>query len=113
MRTANQSGNCFSIGIIKNKQYLVHQNDIITTNNIGLRIGRCFYFYVINLKDFTSPTFRRGLDYNAVGMARILKSLAQPKIKVLKFKRRKNYKKSLGHTQKQTEVLILSTNRLS
>ena len=109
----NPLGKHLIVGIIKNKQYLVHPNDIIVTTRIGLGSGRCFYFKTMNMTNGANPMSRKWIGGDDVGKAQILKSLVRPKIKVLKFKRRKNYKRCLGHTQKQSELLVLSTNRLS
>ena len=91
-----------------NKQYRVAENDILTLERLAGEAGdeiRLDEVLMIG-EDNKPPIIGTPLVQGASVTAHVLAHLSGKKIDVIKFKRRKNYRRQLGHKQDLTKVKI-------
>ncbi len=99
----------YAIIKINNKQYKVKKKQNILTEKISKKIGKKF---LIKNKNIILLYYKNKILYKKKDIKnfkikiKILNQIKKKKINIIKFKRRKNYKKKYGHRQKLTEIKI-------
>ncbi len=90
------------------KQYLVKEGQTVTIEKIPGVAGGVIDFQDVLLvaKDGADPNVGRPIVPGAHVSGKILSQGLGPKISVIKFKRKIRYKRSHGHRQAQTVVMI-------
>lgn len=93
------------------KQYKVAEGDIITIEKLVADVGDTVAFDDVKLiaKDDKALVDKKELESIKVEGKVIAQEKAR-KIVVLKFKRRKGYKRKIGHRQKLTKLEITKIN---
>ena len=93
----------YAIVDIKGKQFKVEKNQEIEVPKINEKIGSKIEFdKILLLNENGKITTNSSIKI----IAKILSHEVSDKIKVFKMKRRKDYRRTQGHRQKYTEVLI-------
>lgn len=99
-----------SLAVIKTggKQYLVREGQKLTIEKIPGDAGSTVSFTEVLLvsKDGGAPLIGRPFVAGAEVAGKIVSQGLGPKISVIKFKRKIRYKRSHGHRQAETVVLI-------
>ncbi|CAL4043219.1 50S ribosomal protein L21 [Buchnera aphidicola (Tetraneura ulmi)] len=97
----------YAIFVCKNKQYKANIGKTIKTEKIEKKTGEKIEFNQILMIN-TNNCVHIGKPYlkNCIVKGVIISQKKNKKIKIIKFKRRKHYKKQQGHRQKFTEVKI-------
>lgn len=93
------------------KQHRVVQGETIMLERLDLPVGSDISFdSVLMVEDRAKETVSVGTPYvtNCKVNARVVSHSRQPKVTVIKFKRRKNYLRRKGHKQHSTFVEITS-----
>ena len=90
------------------RQYQVRPETIIEVNRLPLEEGASFETDQVLLVDQDGQDTQIGSPYvsGAKVKGKVLSHLRGRKVIVFKFKRRKNYKRTRGHRQELTQVLI-------
>ena len=90
------------------RQYQVRPESIIEVNRLPLEEGAPFETDQVLLVDQDGQDIQIGIPYvsGAKVKGKVLSHLRGRKVIVFKFKRRKNYKRTRGHRQELTQVLI-------
>ena len=90
------------------RQYRVRPESIIEVNRLHLEEGAAFETDQVLLVDQDDQDIQIGSPYvsGAKVKGKVLSHLRGRKVIVFKFKRRKNYKRTRGHRQELTKVLI-------
>lgn len=90
------------------RQYRVRPESIIEVNRLPLEEGAAFETDQVLLVDQDGQDTQIGSPYvsGAKVKGKVLSHLRGRKVIVFKFKRRKNYKRTRGHRQELTKVLI-------
>jgi len=91
------------------KQYLVSEGDILAIEKLPGSAGAKIAFPdVLLVSDDEGKEVKVGnpLVVNAKVEAEIVGEVKADKIRVFKMRRRKNYRKTMGHRQKLTQVKI-------
>ena len=88
------------------KQYKVSPGDIIKVEQLPGEPGSEVEFNHVFAVRKESLTLGSPLVDNAKVTATIVRSARAPKIRVLKYKRKKQYRRTLGHRQPYSEVRI-------
>lgn len=96
----------YAIFICKNKQYKANVGEIIKTEKIEKNIGETIDFNKILMIKDQSTHIGKPYLINYLIRAVIISQKKNKKINIIKFKRRKHYKKQQGHRQKFTEIKI-------
>ena len=93
------------------KQYRVSKGEKLKLEKIGIEVGKKVVFEEI-LSIGEGSTINIGTPYlaNATVEAKVLEEGKGKKIEVVKFKRRKNYKRNFGHRQIYSLVEITAIN---
>ena len=94
------------------KQYLVHKGDQIKVEKLGLDPGKTIEFdQVLLLADGEDVSI--GAPYIEGGKvtAEVQENARARKIDIIKFKRRKQYMKHMGHRQHYTQVKITDISK--
>jgi large subunit ribosomal protein L21 len=87
------------------KQYRVAKDDVITVEKLNAQVGDTVTFDVLLVADGDELTV--GADAaSAVVTGEIVDHVRGEKLTVFKFKKRKGYKKTLGHRQELTKVRV-------
>jgi len=91
-----------------NKQYRVAENDILTLERLAGKAGDEIRLDEVLMVGEANkpPIIGTPLVEGASVTAQVLVQLSGEKIDVIKFKRRKNYRRQLGHKQDLTKVKI-------
>ncbi|CAL4043072.1 50S ribosomal protein L21 [Buchnera aphidicola (Takecallis arundicolens)] len=90
------------------KQYQAHQGQIIKLDKINFKTGDQLHInnilMIVNNENITigKPNIK-----NSSIISQIIRHGRQKKVKIIKFRRRKHYKKQQGHRQHFTEVKII------
>ncbi|BBA85000.1 50S ribosomal protein L21 [Candidatus Nardonella dryophthoridicola] len=95
---------------IKNKQYIVNKiNDIIKIDKINKEINDLIEIRNILFFEENNKLILVGKPYlkEIIIIAKVINHFKDKKIKILKFKRRNNYKIIKGHRQNFTNISIL------
>ena len=90
------------------KQYSVSPGDEIRVEKLSGEVGDSLEISKVVAVSGDDGTLRTGSDANATVVATIAGQGRQPKIEVLKFKRRKMYRRRIGHRQDYTAIRIES-----
>ncbi|MFA5966903.1 MAG: 50S ribosomal protein L21 [Patescibacteria group bacterium] len=93
------------------KQYLVSEGDVLVIEKLPEEAGA-----KITLSDVLLVSDDEGKDVKlgtpvlegAKVEAEVVEQVKADKIRVFKMKRRKNYRKTIGHRQKLTQIKIIS-----
>ncbi|VFP85004.1 50S ribosomal protein L21 [Buchnera aphidicola (Cinara splendens)] len=97
----------YVIFLDRNTQYKVKSGDIIRLEKININIGKKIIFEkIILLSDNTKISIGQPILNNVYVEGSIYRHGRHKKIKVIKFNRRKHYKKNQGHRQYYTDVKI-------
>ncbi len=87
------------------KQYRVAKDDVITVEKLNAQVGDTVTFDVLLVADGDDVTV--GADAaSAVVTGEVVDHVRGEKLTVFKFKKRKGYKKTLGHRQELTKVRV-------
>ena len=88
------------------KQYKVSPGDVIRIELVDGESGSTIEFNHVFAVRKEGLTVGTPLVENAKVRGTILRSARAPKVRVLKYKRKKQYRRTLGHRQGFSEVLI-------
>ena len=88
------------------KQYKVSPGDVIRVEKLPGEAGSAVEFNHVFAVRKNTLTLGSPLVENARVTATILRSARAPRIRVLKYKRKKQYRRTIGHRQPYTEVKI-------
>ncbi len=88
------------------KQYKVSPGDVIRIEQVDGESGSTIEFNHVFAVRKEGLTVGTPLVENAKVKGTILRSARAPKVRVLKYKRKKQYRRTLGHRQGFSEVLI-------
>ena len=88
------------------KQYKVSPGDVIRIEQVDGESGSTIEFNHIFAVRKEGLTVGTPLVENAKVTGTIVRSARAPKVRVLKYKRKKQYRRTLGHRQGFSEVLI-------
>ncbi|WMC20209.1 MAG: 50S ribosomal protein L21 [Enterobacteriaceae bacterium PSpyr] len=90
------------------KQYKIKENQILKIEKKKKKIGEKIIFKKI-LLFIKNKVIKIGHPYikNIMVEAKILNHSKSKKIKIIKFKRRKNQRKKIGHRQNYTNIKII------
>ncbi len=88
------------------KQYKVAKDDIIDVELLGQDNKNYSFESVVFLHDGTKPILGAPHVANATVEAEIIGQSMGPKVIAYKYKRRKRFKKKIGHRQKYSRVKI-------
>ncbi len=87
------------------KQYRVAKDDVIVVEKLNAQVGDTVTFDVLLVADGDNVTV--GADAaSAVVTGEVVDHVRGEKLTVFKFKKRKGYKKTLGHRQELTKVRL-------
>ncbi len=93
------------------KQFKVGVGDVIYIEKIDLEPGSDYSFdKVLCLNDENSLHFGEPYLSNATVKANVIKIVKGRKIRVFKYKPKKNYKRTQGHKQQYSKLEIKSIN---
>ncbi len=88
------------------KQYKVSPGDVIRIEQVDGESGSTIEFNHVFAVRKEGLTVGTPLVENAKVKGTILRSARAPKVRVLKYKRKKQYRRTLGHRQGFSEILI-------
>ena len=88
------------------KQYKVSPGDVIRIELVDGESGSTIEFNHVFAVRKESLTVGTPLVENAKVRGTILRNARAPKVRVLKYKRKKQYRRTLGHRQGFSEMLI-------
>jgi len=88
------------------KQYKVSPGDVVRIEQVDGESGSTIEFNHVFAVRKETLTVGTPLVENAKVKGTILRSARAPKVRVLKYKRKKQYRRTLGHRQGFSEVLI-------
>ncbi|VFP81157.1 50S ribosomal protein L21 [Buchnera aphidicola (Cinara kochiana kochiana)] len=97
----------YAIFLDRNKQYKVKFGEIIRLEKINIKIGEIIIFKkIILLSSNQKISIGQPILQNISVEGLVCNHGRYKKIKIIKFNRRKHYKKSQGHRQYYTEIKI-------
>lgn len=103
--------NMYAVFKNSGKQYKVCENEIIRLEKINMPINNKFEFNDILMVTFNKKVFiGNPILKNCTIKAEIINHVRGSKIKIIKFHRRKHYRKKQGYCQFFTDVKILNIN---
>jgi len=88
------------------KQYKVSPGDVVRVEQVAGDPGATVEFNHVFAVRKEKLTVGSPLVENAKVKAKILRNDRAPKVRVLKYKRKKQYRRTIGHRQAFSEVLI-------
>ena len=88
------------------KQYKASPGDVLRVERVAGEPGATVEFNHVFAVRKEKLTVGSPLVENAKVKAKILRNDRAPKVRVLKYKRKKQYRRTLGHRQAFSEVLI-------
>jgi len=88
------------------RQWTVKEGDVITVNRLAANAGETVTFDEILLVGSAKVVVGAPLVKGAKVAATIKEHLKGEKVTILKYKRRKNYKRTRGHRQALTTIQI-------
>ena len=89
------------------KQYTVKEGDILAVELLGVQEGDSFKFEeVLLISDGSATTIGSPFVKGAAVEAEVIGNIKDKKVLVFKRKRRKDYRKRIGHRQNYTRVKI-------
>lgn len=91
------------------KQYRASEGNIIRLEKLNFEIGKIINFnHILVFSDGSNITFGKPLLKQFIITAQINAHGRSKKINIIKFHRRKHYKKKQGHRQYFTDIQIIS-----
>ncbi|WP_422667301.1 50S ribosomal protein L21 [Buchnera aphidicola] len=101
----------YAVFLSGGKQYRVIKNQTVRLEKINTPIGTEIKFNkILLIKDENDITIGNPFISGGIIQAYIKKHGKSKKIKIVKFNRRKHYKKQQGHRQSFTDVKIIDIN---
>lgn len=101
----------FAIVNIKGKQYKVIPNQKLYIPKLTEEVGNKLKFTEVLMYGIDDQSFEIGTPtLNKTVEATVLDHVKDDKVIIFKKKRRKNYKRTRGHRQQYTQILINSIN---
>ena len=100
-----------TLAVIKTggKQYLVSEGDVLAVEKLTGEAGaKIELAEVMMVDDGTATKVGTPLVSGAKVVAEIVKQFRDDKVQVFKIKRRKRYRRTLGHRQEKTQIKIVS-----
>ena len=92
---------------IKGKQYKAREGATLTVDHLNREAGTTVEFStVMMLRGDSEPKIGRPYIEGAKVTATVGESFKAPKVRVLKFKRRKGYHRMRGHRQQYTVIKV-------
>ena len=88
------------------KQFKVSPGDVIRVERVAGEPGSAIEFNHVFAVRKENLTLGSPLVENAKVKGTILREARSPRIRVLKYKRKKQYRRTLGHRQPFSEILI-------
>lgn len=89
------------------KQYRVREGDVVRVERLPAAQGATVEFReVAYLRDSAGPVVAPAALAGALVVGQVVQVARSPKIRVVRFKRRKNYRRRQGHRQHYTAVRI-------
>ena len=88
------------------KQFKVSPGDVIRVERVAGEPGSAIEFNHVFAVRKENLTLGSPLVENAKVKGTILREARSPRIRVLKYKRKKQYRRTLGHRQAFSEILI-------
>jgi large subunit ribosomal protein L21 len=88
------------------RQWTVKEGDVITVNRMTAKAGESVTFDQVVLVGGAKVVVGAPLVKGATVAAKVKEHLAGDKVTILKYKRRKNYKRTRGHRQALTTLEI-------
>lgn len=88
------------------RQWTVKEGDVITVNRMAAQAGESVTFDQVVLVGGAKVVVGAPLVKGAKVAAKVKEHLAGDKVTILKYKRRKNYKRTRGHRQALTTLEI-------
>lgn len=88
------------------KQYRVEKGDVIKVELLGVDQGAVDFNNVLFFNDGKSTQIGAPNLSTCLVKGEVLGEVKGPKVIAFKYKRRKNYRKKIGHRQKYSEVKI-------
>lgn len=89
------------------KQYRIAEKETLTVEKLEAAVGSEFNFdKVLMVADGDKLTWGKPMVAGAVVSAKVLEQDRGHRIRVFRFKKRKGYRKTIGHRQYLTRVLI-------
>lgn len=99
----------YAVFQIGNKQYRVFTQQIIHIEQVHVSIGNVLEFnQVLFVKDNNSFQVGDPFIKNMKITATVLDHYLSKKVKIIKFRRRKHYRKTQGHRQHFTKIKIIN-----
>ena len=99
----------YAIIVTGGKQYKVSEGDVIFVEKLGLEADEKVVFdNVLAVGEGEDLVFGTPNVDGAKVEAKVLKNGKEKKIRVFKYKPKKNYRKRIGHRQAYTQVEIIS-----
>lgn len=93
------------------KQYKVKNNDIIRLERINMPINNIFEFCNVLMVAYDKKIFiGEPILKNCSIKAEVINHIRGEKIKIIKFRRRKHYRKQQGYCQFFTNIKIININ---
>lgn len=101
----------YAIFQIGNRQYRVLRGQIIHIERINIDIGKQFELnQVLFVKNHDSVQIGNPFVYKGYIVAKVLDHFLDKKIEIVKFRRRKHFRKFQGHRQYLTKISIVMIN---
>lgn len=106
--TDSKSSTSEAFAIIKTggKQYIVHEGDELDVEKLDVEVGEEVEFEAVLATGEADDVELGDPDVDASVVAEVIEHGKEEKVKVMKFKRKKNYKRVYGHRQPYTTVKI-------
>lgn len=99
----------YAVFQIGGKQYRVSENEVICVERLDVKIGdRVKFDQILMIQDDNFLKIGNPFVQNWVVTARTIIHGLTKKIKIVKFRRRKHFRKYRGHRQNFTRVKIIS-----
>ena len=88
------------------KQYRVEKGDVVEVELLNEKTGPVEFKQILFFNDGTKLFVGSPHVTNCLVQGEILKEVKGPKVIAYKYKRRKNYRKKIGHRQKYAKIKI-------
>ncbi len=97
-----------ALAVIKTggKQYLVEEGTVLDIEKIADKNGKVTFEEVLLIDDGKNTKIGTPLLKGIKVEAEVVKQFKDKKVRVLKMKRRKRYRRTLGHRQNKTRIKI-------
>ncbi|BBI01305.1 50S ribosomal protein L21 [Buchnera aphidicola (Nipponaphis monzeni)] len=99
----------YAVFVIGGKQYKAYKGDTIRLEKLDIAIGETFLISkILMISKKSNTTFGYPFLNTGKVQAKILIHGRNKKINIIKFNRRKHYKKQQGHRQHFTDITIVN-----